>query len=812
MEKLFQDLRYGARMLWKSPGFTLIAVVALALGIGANSAIFSVVNATLLRQLPYRQAERLVVVWENNLRRSKQHNVVGPVNFADWQEQSKSFEGMTAFYDAGFNLTGTDQPEEIPAQVATGNLFTLLGAQAALGRTFTDADAEPGHDDVVVLSYGLWQRRFGGARDVVGKTMGLNGHDVTIIGVMPADFKWFIQENSLSGKPAEFWTPTKLSEKQRTIPSGRYMSVVARLKPGVSIEQAQAEMNGIANRLEQQRAEFNTGWGVKVVPLHEQLVGEIRTSMLVLLGAVGFVLLIACANVANLTLARAAARQKEIAIRMALGAWRWRVVRQLLTESVLLALVGGVFGLLLALWGVDTLVAFSPRNLIATEKVGLNLPMLGFTFIVSLLSGIIFGLIPAFDASRLKLNDKLKETGKSNTGSARSHRVRDFFVVAEIALAVVLLVGAGLMIKSFMRLQAVDPGFDPSNLLTMSVSLPRAKYKEDNQDIAFFKEALERIGALPGVRSVGMVSALPFASLGSATGFTIEGQPPPSVGDKPTTDVRETDENYFRTMNIPVISGRAFSQQEVLEDRKVAIINEALARKYFPNENPIGKRVIVNMKATPEPTEIIGVVGDAKYKQLEAETRPMVYWPYAELVNSGMTIVVRTTNEPLSLAAAAQREIQMIDKDQPVSDVKPMQAWLDESTSRTRFGTLLLAIFAGIALILAAVGIYGVMSYSVNQRTQEIGIRMALGAQASDVLKMVVGHGMMLTLIGVGCGLVGAFALTRVMASLLYGITATDPVTFVGVSVLLTAIALIACLIPARRATKVDPMVALRYE
>lgn len=812
MEKLLQDVRYGARMLWKSPGFTLIAILALALGIGANSAIFSVVNATLLSRLPYRQADRLVMLWEHNRPRNRPRNVVSPMNFSDWQEQSQSFEQMTAFYDARFNLTGTNEPEEVPAQVATGNLFTVLGAQPALGRIFTDADAEPGHDDVVVLSYGLWQRRFGGARDVVGKTLGLDGKQATIIGVMPADFKWFIKENSLSGKPAELWTPTKLTEKQRTTPTGRYMSVVARLKPGVSIEQAQTEMNSIAGRLEQDRAKSNTGWGVNLVPLREQVVGEIKTSLLVLLGAVGFVLLIACANVANLTLARAAARQKEIAIRTALGAGRWRVVRQFLTESVLLALVGGALGLLLALWGVDALVAFSPRNLIATEKVGLNLPVLGFTFIVSLLSGIVFGLIPAFDAARLNLNDTLKEAGKSNMGSARSHRVRNIFVVAEVALAVVLLVGAGLMIKSFMRLQAVNPGFDPSNLLTLNVSLASSKYKENSQNIAFFKEAVERIGALPGVRSVGTISALPFASLGAATSFTVEGQPPPSAGDKPTTDVRATNENYFQTMNIPVLSGRTFSKEEVLEDRKVAVINEAMAHKYFPGVNPIGKRVIVNMKETPEPTEIIGVVGDAKYKELEGETRAMVYWPYSELVSPSMTIVVRTANDPLTLAAATQREIQMIDKDQPVSDVRTMQGWLDESTSRTRFGTLLLAIFAGIALILAAVGIYGVMSYSVNQRTQEIGIRMALGAQASDVLKMVVGHGMMLTLIGIGCGLIGAFALTRVMASLLYGVTATDPLTFIGVSVALTAIALIACLIPARRATKVDPMVALRYE
>ncbi|HEV7377152.1 MAG TPA: ABC transporter permease [Pyrinomonadaceae bacterium] len=810
MTSFWQDLRYGVRMLARSPGFTLIAVAALALGIGANTALFSVVNATLLKPLPYNQADRLVMVWEHNRPRNKERNVVSPTNFLDWQEQSTAFEQIAAFYDTRFNLTGAGEPEEIPAQVATGNLFTLLGAEAVLGRTFTNEDAEPGHDNVVVLSYGLWQRRFGGARDVIGKSLALNGQSATIIGVMPDDFKWFIKQNSLIGKPAELWTPTKFTNN--TPIRGRFLSAVARLKPGVSIKQAQSEMSGIAGRLEKERPDFNTGWGVNLVPLREQLVGEIKTSLWVLLGAVGFVLLIACANVANLTLARAASRQKEIAIRTALGAGRWRVMRQLLTESIMLAVLGGAAGLLIALWGVDALVALSPRNLIETGAVGLSLPVLGFTFIISLLTGIIFGLIPALEVSRLNLNETLKETGKSNMGSPRSRRLRNTFVVAEVALALLLLVGAGLMIKSFMRLQDIDPGFKSANLLTMGVSLPETKYREDGQKIAFFRQAVERLEALPGVRSVGTVSALPIAALGAATSFTIEGHPPPAPGDKLATDVRAIDENYFNTMGIPLVNGRTFNKQEAIEDRKVAVVNETMARKYFPGEDPIGKRLLVNMKATPELTEIIGVVGDAKYDKLEGEPRAMVYWTHPELVYSSMTIVMRTTVDPLSLAAAAQREIQAIDKDQPVSDVRTMESWLAESVSRTRFGTMLLGLFAGIALILAAVGIYGVMAYSVNQRTQEIGIRMALGAQRSDVIKLIVGQGMSLTLIGVAIGLIAAFALTRVMSSLLYGVSATDPLTFIGISLLLTVIALLACYLPARKATRVDPMDALRYE
>ena len=809
MGTIWQDVRFGVRVLWKTPGFTLVAIIALALGIGANTAIFSVVNAVLLRALPYRHAGRLVVVWEHKRGSEKEHNVVSPADFLDWRDQAQSFDDMAAFADVRVNLTGAGAPVEIPAQVSTGNLFALLGADAALGRAYTTADEAPGHDDVVVLSDELWRRQFGGDPGIVGKTLTMNGHAVTVLGVMPPGFKWFIKENSLGGKPAELWTPRQWTDRRRV---GRFLSVAARLKPGVTPAQAQAEMDTIAARFEQQYPDFSKNWGVRVVPLRTQLAGELRRPLLVLLGAVAFVLLIACANVANLMMARAAARSKEIAIRTALGAARARVVRQLLTESVLLALVGGVVGLLLALWGVDVLVALSPPNLISRAEVGLSLPVLAFTFGVSLVTGIVFGLLPALEAARSDPHEALKETGRSNTGSPRSRRLRGAFVVAEVALALVLLVGAGLMMKSFLRLQAVNPGFDPQNLLTMRVVLPRAKYPDDAKRVAFFRQAVERMRALPGVRSAAVVDYLPFAGLGSATGFTIEGRPAPPAGNDQVTDVRMSDEHYFSAMNIPVVSGRTFTEQEAMENRHVVVINQALAHKYFPGTDPIGQRLVIDMKEKNEPDEVIGVVGDAKYMTLETEPRAMVYWPHPQLANSAMTIVLRTAGDPLSLAPTAQQVIQAIDKDQPVADVRTAASWIDESVARTRFGTLLLNVFAAVALLLAAVGLYGVMAYNVTQRTHEIGIRMALGARPVDVFKLVVGQGMLLALVGVALGLGGAFALTRLLVSLLYEVSATDPVVFAGLALLLAGVAFVACYVPARRATKVDPMVALRYE
>ncbi|HEX5706696.1 MAG TPA: ABC transporter permease [Pyrinomonadaceae bacterium] len=811
MNTLWQDVRYAARVLWKSPGFTLVAVVALALGIGANTAIFSVVHALMLRALPFADSERLVMMWEFNRPREQRQNVVAPANFLDWREQANTFEGMAAFVDGNVNLTGDADPVEIPSQYVTPNLFPLLGVEPLLGRGLTDEDATPDAENVVLLSYATWQSRFGGDPSVVGKTMTLNSEPATIIGVMPADFHWFIKKSSNTGKPPEVWGPIGFTEQSR-VRRGRFLTVVARIRPGITREQAQAEMDALAARYEQDYPDFNKGWGVELVPLREQFTGEIGRALWVLLGAVGFLLLIACANVANLLLARAASRRREIAIRTAVGASRWRIVRQLLTESVLLAVVGGGLGLLLAWWGVEVLVALSPRNLADFKDVSLNLPVLLFTFGVSILTGIIFGLAPAFESTRLNTNEALKEGGKGMTGGRGSRRLRGAFVVAEVALALMLLVGAGLMARSFMRLQSVDPGFRAENVLTMRLTLPASKYREEPKRTAFYKEAVARIGALPGVESAGAVTYLPFSGPGSATRFTVVDRPPPPPEQSMTTDVRLSDANYFRTMGIPLLRGRNFNESEQTEARRVVLISESLARKYFPGEDPLGKSLVINMRATPTPTEIIGIVGDVRHTSLDAEVRPTVYWPHPELPLTVMTVVARTKGDPLALASAAQREVQAIDPQQPVADVRTMEQWLAQSTERARFSALLLVVFSCIALMLAAVGTYGVMNYSVTQRTHEIGVRMALGARGRDVLRMVVGGGMLLTLIGVVLGLGAAFALTRVLESLLYGVTATDPATFGAVAALLLVIGFLACYVPARRAARVDPMVALRYE
>jgi putative ABC transport system permease protein len=806
---VWHDARYAVRTFLKSPGFTAVALLALALGIGANTAIFSVVNAVLLRSLPYRDADRLAVVWETNRQRGYRRNVMSPANFVELRTQAQSFEGLSAFYDWRFNLTGAGEPVEVPVQVTTADLFDVLGARAALGRTYTVEEVRAGREDLAVLSHGFWLSRFGGAHDVVGKTVALNGEPVEIVGVMPPEFRWFVKENSRGGKPASMWVPTRLNPQGR----GRYLSAVGRLKPGVSPEQASAELDTIAARLEQQSPQFNAAQGLALVPVREQLAGELRTPLMILLGAVGFVLLIACANVANLLLARAAVRSKEIAVRAALGAARSRIIRQLLTESLLLALAGGLLGLLLAAWGVDALVALSPPNLIGEGEVRVSLPVLGFTFGVALLTGVVFGLMPALEASRFDANEALKESGRGTTGGPRGRRLRGAFVVAQVALALVLLVGAGLLIRSFARLQSVDPGFDPENLLTMRVDLPATKYKEDAQIVSFYRQATERLAALPGVRSATAINYLPFYSgLGARTGFVIEGRPAPRPGEEPSTDVRVTDENYFRTLNIPVIRGRTFTPQEAAEKRPVVVISETLARRHFPGEDPVGKRIAVEMEPNPPMCEIIGVVGDVRYDKLDGELYPMVYETPAQLTYPAMTFVVRTQGDPLALAAAARREVQAIDSDLPLADVRTLRSWMGESVARTRFGTLLLTVFAAVALLLAAVGIYGVMSYSVAQRTHEIGIRMAMGAQRRDVVRLVVGQGLLLTAVGVALGAAGAFGLTRLMTGLLYGVTATDPATFGVVALVLSAAALLACYLPARRAAKVDPMVALRYE
>lgn len=809
MTNLLADVRFGARMLLKSPMMTFIALLALTLGIGANTAIFSVVNAVLLRSFPYADAERLVLVWEKRQGGRTDQNVINLGNFSDWKEQNQVFSDMAVFFDRTFNLTSDGEPEELPGQFATTNLFSVLGTNPLLGRTFIADDGREGQPRVVVISYGLWQRRFGGDPGIVGRQITLNEQPNTIIGVMPATFGWHIQRGTQASKPADIWLPFQITNERRQR-RGRFASAVARLKPGVPMDQAKQEMNTIGARLAQQYPEFNATWGVNVVPLRTQITGEIRRPLLLLLVAVGFVLLIACANVANLLLARASSRRKEIAVRAGLGANRWRIARQLLTESVMLSVVGGTLGVLVAWWGTKALVALSPPALIDLKRVSVSLPVLAFTLGLSVLTGIVFGLVPALEATRFDLNHSLKEGGKNVGGTAGSHFARSLFVVIQVALALVLLVGAGLLVKSLNRLQAVDPGFNAQNLLTVRVSLSN-RYDSEQKRIDFFKQAIEKMKAIPGVEAAGAINTPPFTGLYSGTNVEVDGQKLPP-GQELKTGVCVTDANYFQTMQIPLKQGRLFTAQEATEMRHVVLVNESFVQKNLDGQNPLGRRLTIYMKDDNVPTEIIGVVGDHKHLGLDTSVEPVAYWPHPELVYPGMTLMLRTRTDASAFAPAARNVIRALDPQQPIGEVSTMESLLATSVARSRFSASLLTVFSFVALVMAAVGIYGVMSYSVLQRTHEIGVRMALGAQRFDVLKLVVKKGVILGIIGVAAGLAASFLLTRLISSLLFEVTATDATTFAVVSVGLFLVTLLACYVPARRATRVDPLKALRYE
>ena len=812
MQTLWQDLRYGFRTLMRKPGYTIVAIIALALGIGANTAIFSVVNSILLRPLAYHDPERLVVINHDypkiNLKAS-----VSAIGYTHYRDNAKSFESVAATTGGNFNLTGGGDPERLNGAPVTHNFFSVLGARPALGRLFLPEEDQPGKNKVVVLSHSFWQRRFGGDPGIVNKNIMLNDENYSVVGVMPPSFQFGREV----GQVVDLWTPIAFTPEQLSYNSltNEYLFVIARLKPGVMIQQAQAELDTIAGNLRQQYlpwAATRSEWGLTLDSLRELVIGGIRRSLWILMGIVGLVLLIACANVANLLLARAADRQKEIAIRAALGAGRWRIVRQLLTESALLAVTGGLVGLLLAYIGIGALVKINEVQIPRAYEIGLDWRVLAFTLSVSLLTGFIFGLIPALQSSKADLHETLKEGGRTGSSGARSW-VRNTLVVLEMALALVVLVSAGLLMRSFWRLQQVNPGFAPQNVLAMSLGLPATKYREPAQRANFYQELLQRIRALPGVQSAGATSILPLSGNNSSGSFRIEGRVVPQGQSSPHGDRWAATTDYFSTMKIPLIRGRYFDDRDTMESQPVAIIDETMQRKYWPNENPVGKRITFQSRQNnPIWREIVGIVGHVKHQGLEGESRVQYYIPHTQVQNASMNLVVRASVDPSSLTGGVRATISSLDKDLPVFRVKTMEQYVIDSMAQRRFAMTLIGIFAAVALALAAVGLYGVLSYSITQRSHEIGIRMALGAQVRDVLRLVVGQGMLLALAGVILGNIAAFMLTQLMANLLFDVKARDPLTFASIALLLILVALVACFVPARRATKVDPIVALRYE
>jgi putative ABC transport system permease protein len=818
METMIQDLKHGVRMLVKAPGFAAVAVLTLALGIGANTAIFSVVNAVLLRPLPFTDPQRLIIVGETNAgqKGAEEQNGIAPANYLDYVKNNNTFERMGAFsmtVRTGFNLGGADDPERVTAANIAADLFPTLGINPIYGRQFLPEEQKEGNNRSVILSYGLWQRRFGADPGIINKTITLNGFSYLVVGVMPKGFQFptkdLLPELQSLAKPVELWVPLSISDASWTARGSRFLHVVGRLKPGVTIEQANSDLNVIAARLAQQY-EQDLGWTAKVVSLQEQMVGSIRLALLVLFGAVGFVLLIACTNVANLLLARAATRRKEIAVRLALGANRLRLVRQLLTEGFLLVLLGGPLGMLLAWAGVNILVSISPQSIPLPSQLALDGRIVAFTLLVSFLTAIIFGLVPALQSSKVDLSNAMKEGGTRGTTSS-GLRVRNILVVSELMLAVVLLVGAGLMVKSFIRLQNVDPGFNPNNTLSFQYTLPTSRYPDDPEIIVFNNQLIERLKALPGVESVSGASALPLGKASNYTSFTIDGRPPLPPAEFLLSEHIGVFPDYFKTMRVELRKGRDFTAQDTKQSSQVVIINEAMANQFWPNEDPIGKSIKIDYDQGVS-REIIGVVNNIKNFSLDTPPKPEMYVSQLQFPFQSTFLVVHSKGDPKNMIMPVTKAVAGIDKDQPIYNVKPMTDVLNASVARQRFTMLLMSCFAVVAAALAAIGLYGVMSYSVSLRTQEVGIRLALGSQRSDILKLIIGQGLKLAFIGIGIGLSIAFGLTRLLQSLLFGISASDPVTFIAIALLLVVVAFLASIIPARRAMRVDPMVALRYE
>jgi putative ABC transport system permease protein len=809
METLLQDIRYGVRMLAKNRIFTLVALLTLALGIGANTAIFSVVNAIVFRPLPYASPNQLVGVWTRDLQKPGSQSPTSFPTFRDWQQQSQSFSGFTAYAFNRFHVSGNEGPDETRGVFATTNFFDVMGVTPALGRALQPSDER---QYVVVLGDTLWRRRFNADPNVLGKTISLNSETFTIVGVMPQSFRFPTPDIEVWSSLAPVYSlatgPKSTIGDWINNRSLRGYRVVGRVKDGITVNQAQAEMDTISERLAKDYPDSFGGLGVVLVPLHTQIVGSYQKPLVILLVVVGFILLIACANVANLMMARTAARDREIAIRRAMGAGRFRLIRQMLTESVLLAVLGGTLGVLLATWGVQILLSLTPKEIPRLEAVSVDRWALLFTFAVSIGTGVLFGLAPAWHARNLSLNETLREGGRGIAGLARVRRMRGLLVVSEIALAVILLVGAGLMLKSFQRLTDVDPGFNPDHLLTMSVALQFINYQDPAKQVAFFQTALERVRALPGVVAAGASTSLPPNYIQSGNGFTIEGRPEQPGTPPPTAIYIPATPGFIEALQLPLLAGRTITDADTAQSPGVVVINKTLATRFFPNEDPVGKRMTTGgIQRT-----IVGVVGDAKYQGLGLEAGPQTYVPHAQSPFPGMRVVVRTSTDPLSLVGAVRTQIQSVDSEEGPTRFATMEQLLSESVSQPRFNAFLIGLFAVLAFILSAIGIYGVVNYEVTQRTSEIGIRMALGARSADVLRLILRQGVVLTFAGLFAGVVGAFALTRFLSGLLFEVKPTDPMTYVTVAVLLGVVALAACLIPARRATKVDPLVALRCE
>ena len=811
MDSIIKDIRYGVRGLLKHPGFTAIVVITLALGIGASTAIFSVVNSVLLRRLPYRNAERIVAIQEHDPNGKRGQSTAA--NFLDWRAQQTVFENLAAIKQTTTNLALSDQAERLELAQTNANFFDVFGITPQYGRLFIPQDEQAGHEPVVVVSNTLWQRRFGSDPSLVGRQITLDGKTYTVVGIAPPGFQY--------PDKTELWLPPlrlvpEMYPDQDVTQSRRmgYLTVVASLKPGVSLQQAAGEMETITGRLRQQYPDSNNRRFNRVVSLHDHLIGDTNKLLWLLLGAVTFVLLIGCANVANLLLASGASRQKEMAIRTALGASRLRVVRQLFTESLILALVGGVVGLFIAYWGLTAITKLLPADFPRLNEIHMDLRVLGFTFGASILTGIVFGLAPALQISRSDVQEAMRETGRGASGSRRQSRFRQALIVAEVALSVVLLAGAGLLFRSFLQLQSVNTGFVSQQVLTARLTPSGTNYVNDDDYAKFYNGVIEKVSAIPGVEDAGLINTLPLYK-GPTSGFRVEGRPVTTPDKWPSVNYRVVSPNYFRAMGIPVLQGRAYTDRDDQNAPLVMIVNQQLVQEQFPGENPVGKRITfggTNADGQPRWFEIVGVVANVRSVELREEPIPELYFSARQDLWPAMSLVVRSSVEPSSLSASVRQAVNEVDRSVPVADVKPMDHIVSESITQPRFNLFLLGLFGSVAMILSAAGIYGVTAYTVTQRTRELGIRIALGAQMGDVLKMILGQGMAVIGVGLVVGLAAAFALMRLLRSLLFGVGENDPLTFVAITVVLVLVALIACYIPARRATKVDPLVALRYE